>query len=274
MRQTTFNGIKEIDVNVSFADDTKGFWESFRSHDPGLLPTDISSHDPDAKSKLLRSYHRILWSRELPNGEFMDLAFCPRMDDYLQWRGHRFGSDSLTNSFRYTCMQDIINQYRAEFDDYRSFMESYIRIGYTIGGMTIFPKPHKGEAGRSSQTMNQTRGCNNRIKDRWDRTLECIRLHYLGRPNPLENVLGDDSWFYDKFIDFQGYVDFFFLQDCVTSDYSEVVSWLGDMDFDTPALPRDVDEYRIWIDANMDFVRRRNRRIASFVESRRSGPPL
>ena len=55
----------------------------------------------------------------------------------------------------------------------------------------------------------------------------------------------DDSWFYDKFIDFQGYVDFFFLQDCVTPDYSEVVSWLGDMDFDTPALPRDVDEYRI-----------------------------
>ena len=67
-------------------------------------------------------------------------------------------------------------------------------------------------------------------------------------------------------------VGFFFLQDCVTPDYSEVVSWLGDMGFDTPALPKDVDEYRIWIDANMDFVRRRNRRIASFVESRRSGP--
>ena len=81
MRQTTFNGIKEIDVNISFADDTKGFWESFRSHDPGLLPTDISSHDPDAKSKLLRSYHKMLWSRKLPNEEFMDLAFCPKMAD-------------------------------------------------------------------------------------------------------------------------------------------------------------------------------------------------
>ena len=268
MKQTYLDTGLSIDVKMDFTKDVCGFWESFNSHDPGLLPKDGSCPDPDSNSKLLRSYHKNLWSRELPNGELLDLAYCPKMTDYLEWKGHRFGSDSLTNSFRYSRMQYIIDQYRLEFDDYRSFMESYIRKGYTIGGMIIFPKPHKGEAGRHRQTMNQTRGCNKVIKDRWDRTLECIRLHYLGKPNPLENVLHDDSWFFDKFIDFQGYVDFFFLQDCVTPDYSEVISWLGDMSFDTPALPKDVDEYRIWINANIDFVDRRNRRIASFVGSR------
>lgn len=267
MRQTHLDLGMIIDVDLDFTNDVDGFWESFRTHDPGLLPKDGSCPDPDFKSRLLRTYHRILWSRELPNGEFMDLGCCLRMTDYLEWKGPRFGSDSITNSFRYPRMQHIIDQYREEFDDYRSFMEHYIRRGYTIGGMIIFPKPRKGEDGRTSQSMNQTRGCNALIKDRWDRTLECIRLHYLGKPNPLENVLHDDSWFFDKFVDFQGYVDFFFLQDFVTSDYSEVVPWLGDVCFDKPALPQNVDEYRIWIQSNLDFVEKRNRRIASFVGS-------
>lgn len=156
---------------------------------------------------------------------------------------------------------------REEVGDYVSFMEDYFRRTYTIGGEIIFPKPCKGGIGKRNQSINQVRGCNSAVKDRWDRTLECIRLYYLGKSNPLGNVLNEYSWFFDRFVDFEGYVDFFFLQDCVTSDYSEVVPWLGDVCFDTPALPKDVDEYRIWIQSNLDFVERRNRHIARFVES-------
>ena len=151
----------------------------------------------------------------------------------------------------------IIEQVIASMDDYRGFMEDFIRRCYTIGGCIIFPKWHGG--------MNQSRGTNRAIMDRWDRTLECIRLHYLGKPNPLSGVLKEDSWFFDKFIDFKGYVDFFLLQDCVTSDYSEVIPWVGDLDFRTPPLPKDVDEYMQWIHNNLEFVDRRNARIKRFI---------
>ena len=116
--------------------------------------------------------------------------------------------------------------------------------------------------------MNQFRGnSKGPIRDRWDRTLECIRLYYLGKPNPLSNVLKEESWFFEKFVDFKGYVDFFLLQDCVTPDYSEVVPWVGNLDFKTPPLPKDVDEYAQWIHNNIDFVDRRNARIAEFIRT-------
>ncbi|MBR7153336.1 MAG: hypothetical protein IKD00_06315 [Candidatus Methanomethylophilaceae archaeon] len=198
----------------------------------------------------------------------MELVEASRMNHYLLWNQNRFGSDSITNSFRYSSMQPIISEYRKEFEDHGQFMEDYMRRMYTIGGMIIFPKPYKGENGRRTQTMNQARGSRvGPIRDRWDRTLECIRLYYLGKKSPLFDVIHDDSWFFDKFIDFQGYVDFFFLQDCVSSDYSEVIPWIGDVGFDTPALPRDVDEYRSWIQVSTSFVENRNKRIQGFIES-------
>lgn len=111
MGQTTLDTGITIDVSRDFTEDVPGFWECFRTHDPGLLPKGGPCPDPDARSRVLRSYHRILWSKELPNGEFMDLRVCRNMTDYLGWNGRRFGSDSVTNSFRYQCMQAIIGQF-------------------------------------------------------------------------------------------------------------------------------------------------------------------
>ena len=254
MQSRLFDEMSTIDVGFDFTTDTKGYWDGFWEKRDGL---GISDYDPDKESLMLRNYHRILWSKQLPNGEHMMLENASTRNDYLLWQGRRFGSDSITASFRYKRNRDIIEQVIASMDDYRGFMEDFIHRCYTIGGCIIFPKWHGG--------MNQSRGTNRAIMDRWDRTLECIRLHYLGKPNPLSGVLKEDSWFFDKFIDFKGYVDFFLLQDCVTSDYSEVIPWVGDLDFRTPPLPKDVDEYMQWIHNNLEFVDRRNARIKRFI---------
>lgn len=244
-----------IDVDFDFTTDTKGYWNGFWEKRDGL---GISDYDPDKESPTLRNYHRILWSRELPNGEHMRLENAPTRNDYLLWNGHRFGSDSITASFRYKRNRELIEQVAESMDDYRGFMEDFIHRCYTIGGCIIFPKWHGG--------MNQSRGTNRMIMDRWDRTLECIRLHYEGGESPLTKVLETDRWFYDLFVDFRGYVDFFLLQDCVTSDYSEVIPWVGDLDFNTSALPKDVDEYMQWIRNNLDFVDKRNERILETIK--------
>ena len=63
-------------------------------------------------------------------------------------------------------------------------------------------------------------------------------------------------------MDFKGYVDFFLLQDCVSKDYQKVNLWVDTEPFVRDPFPKDVDEYMKWIDANLDFVSRRNARIA------------
>lgn len=82
----------------------------------------------------------------------------------------------------------------------------------------------------------------------------------------MSDVLQDDKKFFDLFVDFKGYVDFFYLQDCVSSDYREVKMWL-DEDFSYHPLPKTVDSYLGWINSNLDFVRNRNERIRKACQS-------
>ena len=62
-------------------------------------------------------------------------------------------------------------------------------------------------------TINGARGVNGKIKDRFDLTLECIRRHYTSEKSPLSDTLQRYSPFFNLFENFQGYVDFFLLQD-------------------------------------------------------------
>jgi len=73
--------------------------------------------------------------------------------------------------------------------------------------------------------------------------------------------LEHDREFFDLFVDFKGYVDFFLLQDCVSNDYSKVELWIDTELFVNNPFPRDVDEYIRWIQHNIDFVDKRNQRI-------------
>lgn len=177
--------------------------------------------------------------------------------NYLTWNGYRFGSDSIIVSFRYKRYRNMIEQVANTVPNYHGYIEDYIHRSYTIGGEIIFPKRKWG--------INQSRGCNPFIKDRWDLTLECIRRFYANEKSPLWETLKEDKPFFDLFIDFKGYVDYFFLQDCVSEDYKKVDFWLGKGDFELFPLPKTVDEYLEWIDKELVFVERRNKRINNAV---------
>lgn len=241
-----------IDTTFDFTSDTHGYWDHFWKNKDGL---GAGNADPDSASPSLREYHRILWSKELPNGEIMELL-SGAPSDYLTWRDFRFGSDSILVSFRYYGYRHMLEKVSEAVEDYKSFVEDYLHKMYTIGGTIIFPKRMWG--------MNQSRGCNPLIRDRWDLTLECIRRYYANEDSPLHEVIQKDKSFFDLFIDFKGYVDFFFLQDCVTRDYSKVIFWEGDGSFRKNPLPQTVQDYLAWIDAELDFVRKRNDRIKEY----------
>ena len=97
-------------------------------------------------------------------------------------------------------------------------------------GVIVFP----GNRINRKQTINRRRGKHPRIADRLDLTLDCIRRHYLRQVSPLSDTLALYSDFFDLFVDFRGYVDFFLLQDLVTDDYRAIRFFT---DSPTPAIP-------------------------------------
>lgn len=239
-----------IDTSFDFTSDSPGYWDGFWENRGGL---GVGSCDPDAVSGTLREYHRGLWSKQLPCGKEMILV-PGSGPNYLTWNDYRFASDSILVSFRYERNRSLIEKVSEKVPDYRGFVENYIRRFYTIGGMIIFPK--------HPNSINQAKGTSRLIGDRWDLTLECIRRYYAGADSPLYDVLNRDRDFFSLFVDFRGYVDFFFLQDCVSADYSRVEIWLGSGDFNESPFPQSADQYLEWIDKEMEFLNKRNSRIA------------
>lgn len=244
-----------VDVTFDFTTDSYNYWDGFWDRNYGFGK---GLSDPDGSSPKLQEYHQILWSRELPNGEKMVLK--PGSGSYyLSWKDFRFGSDSIIVSFRYYYRyKSIIEEVMNALPDYKTFYEEFIHKSYTIGGMIIFPK--------HVNSINQKKGTNRLISDRWDLILEYIRRFYCNEPSPLSDVLETDRNFFNLFKDFKGYVDFFFLQDCVSSDYKSVNIWYGKGDFEENPLPNTVDDYMDFLNKEMFFLEQRNCRIKKYCE--------
>ncbi len=114
-------------------------------------------------------------------------------------------------------------------------------------------------------TINVARGFNPQIADRFDLTLECIRLHYLDQASPLAATLDRYADFFALFGSFEGYVDFFLLDDLAQN--GQVKFYLPfDGEFGQP-LPNTVYEYKEYMANTMEFVAARNRRISVFANT-------
>ena len=221
--------------------------------------TDACGRDPDVYSPTLRRYHKLLWSKPLPSGRLFDL------DDavpgaYLHHNselGEFFlCSDSVMPTFTRWKSLKYITELFAEHEN-----EAFRTIGYTIGGMMVFP----GNRIDGKNTINGARGFNRQIADRFDLTLECIRRHYRGQWSPLGDTLARYRNFFTLFDDFSGYVDFFLLQDLVTDECSAVTFFMPFDDFKSPSVPKDGDTYKEYRRLSIEFIAARNRRIERYA---------
>lgn len=216
-----------------------------------------SGADPDAHSPTLRRYHRLLWSKDLPSGApFILDDRSPKA--YLRHQSPLgdfvLTSDSVIPSFRkQRALATIFEQIPAED------REAFLRLGYTIGGMMVFPGNMIGR----KMTINGARGCHPLIKDRFDLTLECIRRHYSCGQSPLSEVLARYDKFFRLFESFQGYVEFFLLQDLVRADYSAVRFSAPFNDFAGSPVPATLQGYLEYRDRAAEFIAARNARILS-----------
>ena len=119
----------------------------------------------------------------------------------------------------------------------------------------------------NQRTINQSRGQNHYIRDRWDLTLECIRLFYLKKENPLTKTLTNYSSFFELFVHFKGYVKFFLMEDLVSKDYQAVNCFLKHDSFELNPIPKTLGEYLTYKSNVKQFILNRNKRIKTYCKT-------
>lgn len=238
------------------------FEPGFCLYDDPDLP---EGKDADAKSPMLRAAHRRLWSKCAPSSGRVELADDLTMTWPAGVRGLRLSSDTIaTTHERYQSIRD-----RGLWRNLSAASQQrYDRGFYTIGAFIILPCHER--------SLNQCRGTRWQIKDRFDLTLECIRLYFEGvtaiERNPLGDILFSDAAFFDMFGHraggFHAYVQFFHLRDLVTSgrirwfDNSAVDEW----QFGVLPLPTNHAGYVSYLENVLTFVRSRGEALAQAVK--------
>ena len=219
--------------------------------------TDARGGDPDSTSPTLRAYHQLLWSKPLPNGQIFTLT-ANKSKPYLYHNsplGEFFlGSDAITHSYKnQTSKQAIVSQIPTE-------VQGLFDNGSTVGAYCIFPN-NKIDG---KQTINQIRGTNSFIDDRFDLTLACIQRFYAGEQSPIYDTLLRYKSFFDLFGDFKGYVEFFLLQDLL--DEQGNINFYFPFDgFKTKPIIANVAAYLHYKERAEAFVKARTQRMVAYV---------
>lgn len=218
---------------------------------------EAGGRDSDKYSPTLQEYHRILWSKPLPNGKIFELIKISqnRLHHNSELGDFTLSSDRAVAHFaNWKRTEHLIAQIPAEE------IEDFVKLSDTIGGIMIWPSIQID----GLPTINGYRGFNRKIVDRLDLTIECIRRYYTGQDSPLYETFLRYKDFFNLFEDFKGYVDFFLLQDAVSADYSSVNIAQPFDNFESSPVPKDVSEYRQYMEATTQFIKARNRRIDEY----------
>lgn len=223
--------------------------------------------DSDRYSSTLQEYHRILWSKPLPNGKMFDLVKISqnRLHHASDLGEFILSSDRATSvTFaKNKCLLEVISKLPPDT------LAAFSKLSDSIGGIIIWPaKRMRGP------TINQARGfgrTGRMLADRLDLTVECVRRYYLREPSPLNEVFERYSDFFRLFVDFRGWVNFFLLQDMVDDDYIAVKIAPPFNNFHTPSVPRNVEEYTLYMEHTVDLIRKRNARIDVWQSSTQAG---
>ena len=233
-----------MDIDITF---------DFRSESNGK--------DADSHSKTLKQYHKFLWSKKLPNGKEFILT-DNKPNAYLYHKSdlgeYCLSSDSFIHPYDYwKRMKDLINQIPKEN------IKIFDHISNTIGSIIIFPSNRIN----GLYTMNQERGTNKYINDRFDLTLECIRRYFNNENSPLFDTIKRYCNFFHLFDNFKGYCEYFLLQELVEDNYTKIKFFLPFNDFIYNILPKDVDEYNEYMKNSIEFVVNRNNRIIKYLNT-------
>ena len=160
--------------------------------------TDANKRDPDLYSLTLRRYHQKLWSKPLPCGVEFTLAHKGRYLCHTSELGTFFlGSEAITHSYsKHERKRWLTSQIPDEVAD-------FFARNATIGSYTLFPNKQINR----KHSINQARGVNRFIDDRFDLTLGMHPTPLRWWSKPIIGVLNRYGDFFALFESFEGYTD-------------------------------------------------------------------
>lgn len=222
--------------------------------------TDANGGDPDSTSPTLRAYHKFLWNKPLSNGDRFELT-DKKSGTYLYHKSglgeFLLGSDAITHSYRNHKRKTWLTQ------QIQDEVKELFDTGSTIGAYTLFPNNRVD----GKHTINQARGVNSLIDDRFDLSFECIRLFYLEQESPLFDTLLRYKNFFGLFESFEGYYKFFLLDDLVDQN-KKVKFYLPFDNFKTKPTFTEINDYLTYKSGVMSFINARNKRIENYTNQR------
>ena len=206
----------------------------------------------------------IYWHRTFGNMRYLMKEICKDEKNKLKSE-----IDKLKKRLNLIDEKDVDRHFNDNFSLYKKFIWDYLQYANTIGGFMLFP--------RHDCSINQARGMSDRIQDRFDLTLECIRRMYengfFTNTNPLFDISKEDKEFFEMFGSFENYAKFF----CLNESWVEKgkvlnllyddenkdktgrnVKTLDEWDFSQEPLPRDSDEWWEFYENIMDRLKERN----------------
>lgn len=208
----------------------------------------------------------MLWSKPLPDGQKLELE--GDRSGYLKIvslsERRTVGSDNFA-----TTHANALPTLARALD---GFSHGHLCAFCTIGGYIVFPNglaqqlPVRTNSRVRRWTVNQARGMDRRVADRFDLTLETIRMYYAGivdrAQNPIGDVLEAYGWWFDLFgsgpTGFLTYADFFFLTPLLDADGAVKPFGALSLDFMNALPSHDTVAYRAYVADQLEFVRFRN----------------
>ena len=123
----------------------------------------------------------------MPNGQVFELtnkkgaAYLYHKSDLGKFY---LGNDAITHSYRHHKRKEWLTK------QIQNDVNQLYDTGSSIGSLSIFPNKSVDK----KHTINQARGVINLIDDRFDLTLACIRLYYLGERSPIFKTATTRKW--------------------------------------------------------------------------------
>ena len=261
----------KIDVNYNFQAEANGRSQE-EPNPPKLI---LSNHgnewncpeeNSDRWSKILQEYHAYLWSKPLPNGQLFLLNKTSQNRLHHKSRiGEFYLSSDRATTVTFAKERSVLNL-ASKLP--QNLLNEFSTLSDTIGGIILWPAKKQ-----NGLTINQARGFGKTgrfIADRFDLTIECVRRFYNreSSPNPLHDVFVRYCDFFHLFQNFKGFIDFFLLQDMVSSCYTNVKFAEPFNDFSAPPIPQSLLEYEGYIEHTSNLAKTRNTRIAQWVATK------
>lgn len=216
--------LMDLDTGYCFLNDVGNGEYDYKtySHESNQF-NGLKYKDPDAFSSLLYKYHKLLWNKELPSGEILNIKSFGNYHLHCDGIG-RLSSDFIGPSSAWAKRKGISNE----------DIGLYLKKTRTIGGHLIWPVIKATK----NKTINQARGGSSGFYDRIDLTLIDLKKYYYNEDCKLKDEFDASKDWFKLFGTFENFIDFFLLQDFVDIEY-KVLQFAPLV----PVLPSEYNEF-------------------------------